>query len=116
MLPEQQRNGGANAGDQDSIIEIPAEELAYTLLQAVQNSLDLIAISNRAGEFTFVNDAMLKMIGCRPGELIGKHFGTIFSPDNPAAVTEGIGTCLLYTSGSTLTVPLVAWASASIST
>jgi diguanylate cyclase (GGDEF)-like protein/PAS domain S-box-containing protein len=92
MLPEQQRNGGANAGDQDPIIEIPAEELAYTLLQAVQNSPDLIAISNRAGEFTFVNDAMLKMIGCRPGELIGKHFGTIFSPDNPAAVTEGIGT------------------------
>jgi PAS domain S-box-containing protein len=88
MLPERQHDGS----HQNLPLEIPAEELASTLLQAIQNSADVIATSNCAGQFTFVNDAMLKAIGCRREELVGKHFSAIFSPDNPPAVTEGIGT------------------------
>jgi diguanylate cyclase (GGDEF)-like protein/PAS domain S-box-containing protein len=76
---------------QDTTDQSRAQERASMLVQAVQNSPDLIGISNRAGEFAFVNEALLKMTGRQPEEVIGKHFGTILSPDNPAAVVEGIG-------------------------
>ena len=76
-----------------------AEEQASMLLQAVQNSSDLIGITNCAGEFTFVNKAVLKLTGRRPEELIGKHFGTIFSPRNPAALIEDVGTKGFETEG-----------------
>src|SRR5579862_504796 len=84
MLPELQHN----ASDQNLP---PTEELASMLLQAIQNSADFIATSNCAGEFTFVNNSMLKAIGCGREELIGKHFSAIFSPDNPAALEQNVG-------------------------
>ncbi len=87
MLPELQHN----ASDQKLPVAIPAEELASMLLQAIQNTADFIATFNCAGEFTFVNDSMLKAIGCRREEFVGKHFSAIFSPDNPAAVVQDVG-------------------------
>jgi diguanylate cyclase (GGDEF)-like protein/PAS domain S-box-containing protein len=75
------------------------QEQTSTLLQAVQNSSDLIGIANCAGEFTFVNKAVLKMTGRQPEELIGKHFGTIVSPHNPAAILEDIATKGLESEG-----------------
>jgi len=90
------RNGNGKithfiAVKQDITDQSRAQERASMLVQAVQNSPDLIGVSNRAGEFAFVNEALLKMTGRQPEEVIGKHFGTIFSPANPAAVVEGIG-------------------------
>jgi diguanylate cyclase (GGDEF)-like protein/PAS domain S-box-containing protein len=98
------RNGNGEithfiAVKQDTIDQGRGEERASMLAQAVQNSSDLIGIANRAGEFTFVNEAVLKMIGYHPEELIGKHFGALISPDNPAAVAEGIGTKGLESGG-----------------
>jgi PAS domain S-box-containing protein len=98
------RNGNGEithfiAVKQDTIDQGRGEERASMLAQAVQNSSDLIGIANRAGEFTFVNEAVLKMIGYHPEELIGKHFGALISPDNPAAVAEGIGTKGLKSGG-----------------
>lgn len=68
-----------------------AEEQASTLLQAVQNSSDLVGISNCTGEFTFVNEAVLKMTGHQAKDLIGKHFASVFSSRNPPEVVEAIG-------------------------
>jgi PAS domain S-box-containing protein len=39
------------------------------------------------------------MIGRKPEELIGKHFGTLFSRNNPAAIAEAIGTKGLESAG-----------------
>ena len=91
------RNGNGEithfiAVKQDTTDQSRAEERASMLVQAVQNSLDMIGIADLAGAFTFVNEVVLKMTGRQPEELIGKHFGTLFSPDNPASVLEGIGT------------------------
>jgi PAS domain-containing protein len=65
------RNGNGEithfiAVKQDTIDQGRGEERASMLAQAVQNSSDLIGIANRAGEFTFVNEAVLKMIGYHP--------------------------------------------------
>ncbi len=67
------------------------DERSTMLAQAVQNSSDLIGISNRAGEFIFVNEALLKITGYSSQAIIGKHFGMILSPNNPSSVLEGIG-------------------------
>jgi len=75
---------------QDSTKQDQAEERASMLAQAIQYSLDLIGVANLAGEFIFVNEAFLKMTGYPPEEIIGKHFGTILSPDNPATIPESI--------------------------
>src|SRR5689334_15018185 len=68
-----------------------AEEHAFMLAQAVQSSSDMIGISNHVGEFIFVNEALLRASGYRSEEIIGKHFGMLFSPDNPPGVVEDIG-------------------------
>ena len=67
-----------------------AEAHAFMLAQAVQSSSDMIAISTRTGEFTFVNEALLRLTGYKSEEVIGKHFGVIVSPNNPVSVAEGI--------------------------
>ena len=76
-----------------------AEERASMLAQAIQNSLDLIGVSDHAGELIFVNEALLKVTGHKTEEIIGKHFGELFSPDNPASVVEDIGTKGLESGG-----------------
>jgi diguanylate cyclase (GGDEF)-like protein/PAS domain S-box-containing protein len=102
IAPVQNGNGKIThfiAVKQDTTDQNRAQERASMLIQAVQNSPDLIGVSNRAGEFAFVNEALLKMTGRQPEEVIGKHFGTIFSPSNPGAVVEGIGTQGLESGG-----------------
>ncbi len=77
---------------QDTTNRTRSEELASMLLQAVQSSADLIGIANRAGEFIFANETMVKMAGYHNQERIGMHLGTILSPDNPAAVGQAVST------------------------
>ena len=76
---------------QDTIKLNQAEERASTLVQAVQNSSDMIGVGNREGEIIFVNEAFLKSSGYSAEEVIGKHFGQMISPRNSPAVTEEIG-------------------------
>ncbi len=80
----------AELGELKSAAQSLAEAHAFMLAQAVQSSSDMIAISTRTGEFTFVNEALLRLTGYTSEEVIGKHFGVIVSPNNPVSVAEGI--------------------------
>src|SRR5579862_8162416 len=80
----------AELGELKSAAQSLAEAHAFMLAQAVQSSSDMIGISSRTGEFTFVNEALLRLTGYKSEEVIGKHFGVIVSPNNPAAVAESI--------------------------
>jgi diguanylate cyclase (GGDEF)-like protein/PAS domain S-box-containing protein len=48
----------------------------------VDNSPDLIYILNLAGEFTFVNDSVTKLLGFKKSELIGKHFSDFIADED----------------------------------
>ena len=48
----------------------------------VDNSPDLIYILNLAGEFTFVNDSVTKLLGFDKAELIGKHFSEFIADED----------------------------------
>ena len=53
----------------------------YKLLVETMN--DGLAIDNVDGELTYVNDAFCKMLGCSPGELIGKHWSDLTEEMTP---------------------------------
>ena len=48
----------------------------------VDNSPDLIYILNLAGEFTFVNDSVTKLLGFDKSDLIGKHFSEFIADED----------------------------------
>ena len=94
MLPEQRQNGAADAANQGAHLEtrIGRTPPSRCHMQAIQNSADLIATSliARANSPSGMSP-LLKMLGCRAEELIGKDFAGILSPENPTSVAEAIG-------------------------
>ncbi len=48
----------------------------------VDNSPDLIYILNLAGEFTFVNDSVTRLLGFQKSDLIGKHFSKFIADED----------------------------------
>lgn len=48
----------------------------------VDNSPDLIYILNLAGEFTFVNDSVTKLLGYSKSDLIGKHYSEFIADED----------------------------------
>ena len=48
----------------------------------VDNSPDLIYILNLAGEFTFVNDSVTRLLGFQKSDLIGKHFSEFIADED----------------------------------
>jgi PAS domain S-box-containing protein len=83
----------------DAVTETLGADLSSMLAQAVESSPDMIGVANVTGEFTFVNDSFLRMSGWRRDELMGLHFGVVLSPNNAAAVVQGIGTLGLVEGG-----------------
>jgi PAS domain S-box-containing protein len=47
----------------------------------VENASDLVYRTDKAGHFTFINQAALAITGYQEGELIGKHYPTLIRPD-----------------------------------
>jgi diguanylate cyclase (GGDEF)-like protein/PAS domain S-box-containing protein len=69
-----------------------ADERSHLLAHAVENSSEMIGIADPEGHFTFVNHAFVQAHGYTEQEALGKHFGVVLSPRNPAAVLRDIGT------------------------
>ena len=68
-----------------------AEERICLLAQAVENSAELIAISDPDGRISFVNHALLLATGYKESELIGEFFGKmLISQNNPQHIDEEI--------------------------
>jgi diguanylate cyclase (GGDEF)-like protein/PAS domain S-box-containing protein len=89
-----------------------AEERIRLLAQAIENSPELIGIGDPVGYFTYVNQALLKVLGYAKEELIGKHSQAVLSVNNSAALVEEVqsqgfessgwrGECLLSTRDGT---------------
>lgn len=67
------------------------EERVCRLAQAVENSAELIAITEADGRISYANQALLKMTGYRENEILGKLFKTtLLSPNNPEGLDETI--------------------------
>ncbi|MGA8872571.1 MAG: PAS domain S-box protein [Candidatus Acidiferrales bacterium] len=77
-----------------------AEERICLLAQAVENSAELIAISDPDGRISFVNHALLLATGYKESELIGEFFGKmLISQNNPPHIDEEIRARTIFSGG-----------------
>ena len=67
------------------------EEQTYVLAQAVENSSEMIGMTDRKGYFTFVNAAFSQSLGYAREEMIGKHFGIAHGDANQPELVREIG-------------------------
>jgi diguanylate cyclase (GGDEF)-like protein/PAS domain S-box-containing protein len=75
------------------------EEQAYVLAQAVENSSEMIGMTDRKGYFTFVNRAFLQALGYSAKEMVGKHFGMAHGHANSRELVREIGNQSLEKAG-----------------
>ena len=73
---------------QDLAMRAHIEERLHLLAEAVENSSELMAMTDLEGRFTFANRACLRGLGYSKEEVIGKHFGTALANNPPALVRE----------------------------
>ncbi|HEX6139202.1 MAG TPA: GAF domain-containing protein, partial [Candidatus Limnocylindria bacterium] len=66
--------------------ELTESEARYRFL--VENSPDLIWESDRQGNFTYLSETGLSLIGMPPEELIGQHFSAVIAPESLPIVME----------------------------
>ena len=77
-----------------------SEERICLLAQAVENSAELIAISDPDGRISFVNHALLLATGYKENELIGELFGKLLiSQNNPTGTDEEIRVRTIFSGG-----------------
>ena len=67
------------------------EEQIHVLAQAVENSSEMIGMSDRDGRFTFVNESFFKALGRTREEMIGQHFAIAHGDANPRDLVRDIG-------------------------
>jgi diguanylate cyclase (GGDEF)-like protein/PAS domain S-box-containing protein len=75
----------------DVTSERRTQERTRLLALAVENSAELIASSDMEGRMTYVNPALLRALGRKEEEVLGKHFSAMLSRNNPASLIEQIG-------------------------
>lgn len=63
----------------------------YVLAQAVENSSELIGMTDREGHFTFVNESFCRSLGYSREEMIGRHFRLAHGDANPPELLRDIG-------------------------
>ena len=66
---------------EDDLRALEESKTRYRLLVETMN--DGLAIDNVDGELTYVNNAFCEMLGCSPGELIGKHWSDLTDEMTP---------------------------------
>lgn len=67
-----------------------AEERASLLAQVIENTAELIGVSDREGRITYVNPALCRTLGYSSEEMRGSHFTQFLSPENSPKVMEEI--------------------------
>jgi diguanylate cyclase (GGDEF)-like protein/PAS domain S-box-containing protein len=75
----------------NSVIYEGDEQRLRLLAEAVENSSELIGMADCAGHFTFANRAFLQALGYPKEKVIGKHFSSFHSPNNPPTLNREIG-------------------------
>lgn len=67
------------------------EEQVHILAQAVENSSEMIGMTDREGHFTFVNESFFKSLGYTREEMLGQHFAIAHGDANPRHLVREIG-------------------------
>ncbi len=62
--------------------------LSTQLLQAVKNTSEFVAVTDRTGNITFTNSAFSTAVGQIESDLLGKPFASMLSPDNAPLITR----------------------------
>lgn len=62
----------------------------HLLAQAVEHSPELIGIADQDGFLTFANSSFRKALGLTDETLVGRHFGSLLSPNNPPELNQTI--------------------------
>jgi diguanylate cyclase (GGDEF)-like protein/PAS domain S-box-containing protein len=75
------------------------DDQMYVLSQAVENSSEMIGMTDLEGYFTFVNAAFLKSLGYSKAEMIGKHFGMAHGHANARDLVREIASRSLQKTG-----------------
>jgi diguanylate cyclase (GGDEF)-like protein/PAS domain S-box-containing protein len=65
-------------------------ERARLFAWAVENSWELISLSDTEGRLTYANPAALRFVGRTAEEAIGKHISVFLSPNNPPSLLEEV--------------------------
>jgi PAS domain S-box-containing protein len=69
--------------------ELRESEERYRFL--VENSPDVVFATDPDGQFTFLSEAIERMTGYEPGQLVGRHFSLVVSPDSMAVAADRWG-------------------------
>ena len=77
-----------------------AEEFNQRLMQAVQNSREMITIADPDDHFIFVNRAFLAAYGLTEEELVGQGVSLVDSPNNPPGLRLQIAEATLAAAGT----------------
>ena len=62
--------------------EAPPAKREYLFEALVENTFDLLAVTNEHGEWTYVSESLAQQIGCTRGELIGQNCFEYIHPDD----------------------------------
>ena len=68
------------------IPEEKSSDFSFRLAQAIERSSELIGMADSDGNFVFANQSFYRVTGYAKDEVVGKHFGAVISPNNPAAL------------------------------
>ena len=75
------------------------EDQIHVLAQAVENSSEMIGMTDREGHFTFVNEAFFRSLGYSKEEMLGRHFAIVHGSANPKEIIREIGSKSLEKKG-----------------
>ena len=74
-------------GEQERLArELAASEERYRFL--VENSPDVVFATDADGRFTYLSEAIERLIGFTPAELTGRHFSAVVDPDTVAVAAD----------------------------
>jgi diguanylate cyclase (GGDEF)-like protein/PAS domain S-box-containing protein len=82
--------GGALMNDRGRTGRRNADE-ARRWTDAIDQSRDLIALTDVSGRFLQVNRSFVASLGRTPEETIGQHFSVAFAPETPPSLIEEVG-------------------------
>lgn len=66
------------------------EEASRLFAHTLESISEIVTITDLSDQFTFVNQAFFKAYGYQRDEVIGRHVGMLWSPNNPDGLLKGI--------------------------
>jgi PAS domain S-box-containing protein len=75
-------------------IELDLRQSEERYRQLIQNLEDAVFSLNQQGEFTFMSDAITRLSGFAPAEVVGRRFAEFIQPDDLERVAEQFQRCL----------------------